>query len=73
MMIRATSMNSIMGAPIDSWNGRSEEDLPNGLITGHAYSIFGAYEIFKNSSSFDTMRTNFQAEPSQKDSIKLLK
>ena len=67
LLFKSTCIKSIMGCSIDTPSGKKQEETTsNGLVVGHAYTIVKAIEIVG-----DKLR-DFK-EPTQNDSIKLLK
>lgn len=74
LLVKGTSVKSLMGASIDDFTGKSEQKTETGLITGHAYSILGSVEIFSNDGKFNQIaKMRERTEPIQANSIKLLK
>jgi hypothetical protein len=74
LLIKASSVKSLIGCSIDDLSGKTEQKKSNGLITGHAYSILGAYEVFNNDGKFDILaKLRGRSEPVQANSLKLLK
>jgi hypothetical protein len=73
LLIKSTKIKSLMGTSIEvKQGGKHEETTSSGLVTGHAYTVIGAYEIFSNGGAFDKIRESI-SEPAQSDSVKLLR
>ena len=73
-MFKAFQMNSLAGAAMNDKPGQDREaTLPNGLVTGHAYSILDAFELISgNNGVYDSLRRSYTIKPSPND-IRLLK